>query len=359
MQDIKYMVLLHNLWVTHKKFHEVFRSKKDFKVFYHAINHTFLKKHLFSEKQIENILEKYKKIDIWYIEEQIEKNNVEIVTFFSKEYPEALKNISNPPFFLYIQWKIESSPMFSVVWSRNISSYWKKCIEHIIPEVWKYFTIVSGWATWCDSHAHITSLDHGRNTIAVVGTGIDLCYPTSNKKLFSEIVSAGWAIISIFPFSEPANRYNFPVRNEIVSGLSVWTLVIEAQEKSGSLITANLSLDLWRDVFACPWDIFRGNSQGCNNLILSWWAKITTSAQDILHEYNIKNTDVVEAIKEKVIFDNDIDKKIYELLLLDSLTIDEITKKMDIQLSTIVHSLSLLEIQWHICQSNWWKYELN
>lgn len=354
-----YLALLHNLWLTHKKLHDIFKDSHNYKWFYDTLNQEKLSEYKLHAKQTSYILWEYKKIDIAYIEKKILKYDVEVIDYHSDEYPKMLKNIANPPFLLYVQWKLDNSPKFSVVWSRKITSYGKKCIEYIVPNIGKYFTIVSWGALGCDSEAHMTCLNNNIKTIAVVGTGFDNCYPESNHKMYVEIVKKWGALISIFPFWEPANRYNFPVRNEIVAWLWVWGLIVEAQERSGSLITADLCLDLWKDLFACPWEIFKSSSWWCNKLILNGEAKITTHPNDILSEYNISVSSEKSEQKAKPIFKDKIDEKIYDLLLFESLTIDDMITKSWLNVRELTLKLSMLEIWGYISKSCWAKYELN
>ena len=135
------------------------------------------------------------------------------------------------------------------------------------------FTIVSWWAAGCDTYAHKYALESGWKTISIIWTWIDQDYPVWNKKLYTEIVEKWWAVISQFPVWEVWNPYNFPIRNELVAALWIGLFVVEAWEKSGTIITANIALDMGKDIFALPWDIFGNNSAGCNKLIQSGAAK--------------------------------------------------------------------------------------
>lgn len=354
------IAVLHHIGISHKKLHEISKQKIDFQVFHESLSLESLRKIWFSVKQCENILENHEKF--WYqdLKDFLKEHNAHIILFSDEQYPESLKNIHNPPYILYIQWKINNSPKFSVVWSRKISSYGKKCIEYIIPEIGKYFEIVSWWALGCDTVAHKVSLDHNIPTIVVVWTGLDECYPVSNKWMYEKVVKNGGAIISIFPFTDPWSKYNFPVRNEIVAWLSLWTLIVEAQERSGSLITANLALDLGKDLFACPGDIFLKNSSGCNTLISQGSAKIVCHPTHILSEYNIAfdQNSCQQSNTKKYNWADVLEKAIYELLLWEKLTIDELLQKLDTDIRNLSLKISLLEIGWYIQKTVSWKYEL-
>ena len=351
-----YLAWLHYIWFTHKKLHKIFESKQNYKEIFDKINNVFLKSQYFNDNQIKIILERYENLDLNSLIKKLKNRNVKIVTYFCKNYPYILKNISNPPFLFYLRWEIDSSPKIAVIWSRKISTYWEKILETIIPNLSKYFSIVSGGASGCDSKAHIETLKAEGKTISVIWTWIDKDYPVWNKKLFQKIVDSGWAIISMFPVGEVWKPYNFPVRNEIVAGLSEWVLVVEAREKSGSLITAKLGLDMWKDLFAVPWDIFRWGSIWTNNLIKNWEAKLVSNSNDILEEYNIS---IKKEIKiKKIIFSDKIEENIYNMLLLENLSIDDLSIKLNLNIKDISFKISIMEIRWVIYKNLTWRYEI-
>jgi DNA processing protein len=246
--------------------------------------------------------------------------------------------------------------MFWVVGSRKVSPYWIKVIDSIIPEVSRIFPIVSGGAAGCDTHAHKACIQAWNVTVVVVWTGIDQTYPVSNEKLFNLAVENGWAILSIFRIWEPWNPYNFPVRNEIVVWLCKWVLVVEAKEKSWSLITAGLCLDLWKDLFSIPWDILSPYYSGTNNLIKNGEAKCVTTYIDILEEYNIS----VKKQQHKAIltFWDEIEKSLYEEISISSKNIDELSVCLNHLPKQLLIKASLLELKWVIKKDLLWKYEL-
>ena len=260
MKEEIYLTLLHSLWISQKKLSLIFKNKENYKDFYETLDYSKLLEFKIRKNIIKNILEKKEKINKEYIRKKLKEREVKIITIKDKDYPELLKQVSNPPYLLYVRWKIDNAPKISVVGARAISSYWKLAIEKIIPELSNYFSIVSWWAAWCDSEAHLQALKAWNKTISVIWTWIDLDYPVHNKKMYDNIVKSTWAVISIFRIWEPWNPYNFPIRNEVVAGLSVGTIIVEAKERSGSLITAQISLDLWRDLFSIPWEMFKQNS---------------------------------------------------------------------------------------------------
>ena len=344
--DFIYLVALHYIGFTHKKLHQIFENSDNYMQVFEKISDNFLSKNWFSKSQIENILARKNKVNLDYLIKKIEERKVSIITIKDDSYPEILKKSYNPPFLFYIRWKIDNSPKIAVVWSRKISSYGEKAISMIIPDLSKYFIIVSGWAAWCDTVAHEETIKSSWRTISVIWTGIDLDYPVTNKKMYDKIVETWWAVISIFPFWEVGNAYNFPIRNEIVRALSVGLIIIEAQEKSWSLITAKLALEQGKDLFAIPWDINKSNSAGTNNLIKNSEAKLVTKSEDILEEYNI----LFSSKENKVTYDFEleIDKKIYDILLLESMSLDEISEKLKEEITHISFRTSMMELEWFI-----------
>jgi len=359
MSEKIYLTYLHKIWINHKKLHKIFKDKQNYKYIFENINYTFLSKLWFNKNQSENIIKNYNNLNKEYITNTIKNLNVKIISFNEREYPLDLKNISNPPFLLYIRWNISTKPKLAIVWTRKITNYWEKIIEEFIPDLSRYFTIVSWWAAWCDSKAHIETLKNNWNTISIIWTWIDKNYPVSNTKLFNKIIDNWWAIISIFPIWEIGNPYNFPIRNEIVVWLSKWILVVEAAIKSWSLITAQLALDNWKDLFAIPWEIFKNNSKWTNLLLSNQEAKITISTNDILEEYNINKINKENETNNYPKFSNKIEEKIYNELLNWNKNIEKLSKKINIDTNKLLTNISMLEITWIIKKNNNWEYEIN
>jgi len=357
MLEIYYLALLHKIWINHKKLHIIFKDNLNYKEYYDNLSQNILKDIWYSDKQIEYILKEKSSNNIFKIKEVLEKRNVSIITINDNKYPEYLKHISNVPFLFYLRWIIDNSPKISVVWSRKITSYWEKAIEKIIGEISNYFVIVSWWATWCDSMSHEIAIKNNNKTISVIWTWIDIDYPVSNKKLYDTIASNWWGVISIFPVWEVWNSYNFPIRNEIVACLWVWVIVVEARIKSGTLITSNLALDLWKDLFAIPWDFNKPTSEWCNMLIKKGMAKLITCSEDVLDEYNIKSNGRLRW-KNKIDFIDIHEENIYNILMLESLTVDQLAIKLTLDIPTVCLKLSMLEINNLIKKKYWWKYEV-
>ena len=241
------------------------------------------------EKLADNILnEKTRAIVPKHIE-YMQKNNIDIINIDVESYPQQLKNIYDAPISLYIKGKKEilNNKALAIVGCRQASEYGKKAAKYFAYNLAKNnFNIVSGLAKGVDSYAHVGSLcvenkqDCGK-TIAVVGNGLDTIYPSENSKLAEQIIKSGGAIISEYPLGTKPDKMNFPARNRIISGISNGVIVVEAKEKSGTLITVDFALEQGRDVFVVPGNINSVNSVGTNDLIKQG-AKLVTTYKDII-----------------------------------------------------------------------------
>lgn len=208
-----------------------------------------------------------------------------LLTRFCPEYPESLASIYDPPFALYARGDLELLSMVkvAVVGTRRPTSYGMVCADKLSRDLANAgICIVSGMARGVDTSAHKAALEVGGKTIAVFGCGVDMVYPTENRKLAVSIKEEG-LILSEYPMGTPGYPQNFPVRNRIVSGLSSGVVVIEGAQYSGSAITARLAMDQGREVFAVPGDITRKQSWG-PNLLIKQGAKLVQEAQDIVEE---------------------------------------------------------------------------
>lgn len=231
----------------------------------------------------ENILDSNVRKNVDLHIKYMEKNHIEIVSINEKEYPENLKQIYDPPISLYIRGNKEilNQKNMAIVGCRNCSEYGKKATKYFAYQLAKdKFNIVSGLARGVDSYAHLATLCAKGKTIAVLGNGLDQIYPKENIGLANEILKNGGAIISEYPLGTKPEKMNFPARNRIISGMSNGVIVVEAKEKSGSLITADFALEQGREVYAVPGNINSVNSVGTNFLIKQG-AKIVTHYSDI------------------------------------------------------------------------------
>jgi DNA processing protein len=208
-----------------------------------------------------------------------------LLTWDSEEYPALLKKIPSPPAALFVQGNPDLlwQPQLAVIGSRNPTAGGRDNARDFSGEITRQgMTITSGLACGIDATAHQAALDFGGDTVAVMGTGLDRVYPASSAALAASISARG-ALVSEFPLGTPPRRSHFPLRNRIISGLSLGVLVIEAGLNSGSLITARLAAEQGRDVFALPGSIHNPMSKGCHRLIRDG-ARLVETAAEIMQE---------------------------------------------------------------------------
>lgn len=217
---------------------------------------------------------------------QYDNNGIQIISIIDEQYPALLKQTYQPPWVLYAKGDVsllQKQPILSVVGSRHMTEYGAKVIEELFPTLIKSgFIITSGLASGIDAHAHKVSMQLNGRTIGVLGSGFFHMYPKSNDYLFQQM-SHHQLVLSEYPPYTKAERWHFPMRNRIISGISRATLVIEAKSKSGSLITANYAVQEGRAVFAVPGGILSPFFSGTNELIQNG-AKLILSAEDIIEE---------------------------------------------------------------------------
>lgn len=219
--------------------------------------------------------------------ERVKKAGGDILILDDGSYPDLLRQIDDPPITLYVRGDWQAcleQPCVGVIGSRNCSTYGKNSSEMLSRELAaRGITIVSGLARGIDTSAHRGAIEANGRTIGVLGTGLDSVYPKENTRLAEEILDKGGALFTQFPLGTPPLKDNFPYRNRIISGLSLGVLIVEASERSGSLITARLAMEQNREVMAVPGNITSGNSFGTNYLIKAG-AKLVQQWQDVVAE---------------------------------------------------------------------------
>lgn len=288
----------------------------------------------------------------------IEKNHIDILVCEDESYPVNLKVIYGRPIILFVRGKVLPDDYFSVaiVGTRMCSFYGRQMSEKLSAElVEKGITIISGGARGIDTCAHRSALKIGGRTIAVLGCGVDVAYPSENRDLFEEIARSG-ALISEFPLGARPDKGNFPMRNRIISGLSLGVVVIEAPLKSGSLITVRHALDQGREVFSVPHEAGKFASLGTNQLLRDG-AKLVENADDIMEELS-------EVIRCKIIqlknktnpkqeiaqgynnFDSEsAEGKVFSLLSDQPVHIEEIIASSNMGVDSIFNILTRLELK--------------
>ncbi|MDP2070340.1 DNA-processing protein DprA [Methylotenera sp.] len=273
--------------------------------------------------------------------------NNHLVTLADSHYPKALLEISDPPPFLYAKGNLAllNIPSIAIVGSRNASVQGEKNAEAFAQGLSGYnLCIVSGLALGIDGAAHRGALKANGATIAVVGTGLDIVYPARHRDLAHQIVERG-LIISEFALGTPSKPQNFPKRNRIISGLSLGCLVVEANLQSGSQITARLSAEQGREVFAIPGSIHSPMSKGCHQLIKQG-AKLVDCLQDIVEELDLINA--TENVAETSNYSDNKTPPQNSLLTLmgyEPITLENIVHLSGLTVSEVSSMLMLLELE--------------
>ena len=278
--------------------------------------------------------------------EKIKKLNIGYTTIFDKTYPTQLKELPDAPVILYVKGDVEilKEPSLAIVGSRKFSSYGKMSAYKFAKESAEAgLVIISGLALGIDAVAHSAALEANGKTVGVLGCGLDQIYPTSNFGLSKKIIETGGAIISELSPGTPPLKHNFPARNRIIAGLSLGTLVVEAAESSGALITAYEALDYNREVFAVPGNINSETSQGTNRLIQKG-AKLVISTEDIFEELNLEFKKSHQKAKE-ALPESSEEKIILDLIAKKDLLVDNIMEESDLNVIEINSTLTMMEMK--------------
>ncbi len=279
---------------------------------------------------------------------RIEKLKVRYLTIWDEEYPALLKRIPDPPVVLFYRGTIrpEHGQAIAVVGTRTPSNYGKVVTSEIVRQLVSHgFTIVSGMARGVDAIAHHTAIQAGGETLAVLGNGVDRCYPADNRSLYESIPKHG-ALLSEFFLGTGPDAANFPRRNRIISGMALGTLVVEAGERSGALITAYYALNHNREVFAIPGNITSPRSRGTNRLIQQG-AKLVRHVEDILEELpKTAGASPPSKPAERELPENltELERKILNRLSGDPLHIDRLVMELRESPSVILSELLTLEL---------------
>ena len=308
----------------------------------------YIEKLPWKEELIDSFFYWKKNFDINEAVDLLEKESIHIVSIKNELYPGLLKEIHDPPLCLFVKGSLKKLHFpISIVGTRRISTYGKHVTEQIVSELSSMgLSIISGLAFGIDSIAHQTTLESNGKTIAVLGSGVDnaTLSPRAHLSLARNIVKAGGAVVSEYPPKMEGTRYTFPKRNRLIAGMSLGTLVVEAGEKSGALITARCALEENREVFAVPHDITRQQSKGPNTLIKNG-AHVATSAKDIVSVLQLD--DVPTYIENSRVLPDlsNQEREILELLPTEPCHIDTISRSQSISPKEIRSLLTLLEMK--------------
>ncbi|NPV28191.1 MAG: DNA-protecting protein DprA [Firmicutes bacterium] len=301
-----------------------------------------------SRHLVEKIIERRRHINLEKTAEELLKKEIKLILLGDLEYPSYLAEIPDPPVVLYYQGKLppRALPLLAIVGARRATPYGlavaKKLAQELAEAGWG---IVSGMARGIDAAAHSGALAGNGYTLAILGCGVDVCYPRENQKLKEQILATG-CILSEFPPGTAPQPHYFPVRNRLVSGCSLGTLVVEAGDKSGALITAGFALEQGRDVFAVPGPVTSTRSKGTHSLIKQG-AKLVETVEDILVEFpylNFPKQQTKEAPRKAAELTPE-EAGLLKFLSLEPVHIDQLARLTRLSVSVVSGLLTLLEIK--------------
>lgn len=305
---------------------------------------------LFKGKDIQRFYESRNPSSLIGYERRLEALGVEYVTIEDDNYPKMLKSLFDPPYVLYYRGTLKEHPLsIGVVGSRKCTAYGRKVAERFGYDLaGEGVNVVSGLARGIDTYSHRGAIDAGGFTTAVLGCGINICYPKENVHVMKEIIRKG-CVISEYGLDVHPQKGYFPMRNRLISGLSQGVLLVEAKSKSGSLITVDCALEAGKDVFAIPGDVLGGSNEGSNNII-RLGGKPVFDVEDILEEYGLHNemegdpaVDVREQMRIALL--DEEERRVYELLGQIPIFIDELSTVTGESMGVLQFILTKLEIK--------------
>lgn len=262
------------------------------------------------------------------------------------DYPERLERIKDAPEKLYVRGNLPDpkKKTVSIVGARNCTEYGStlaKTLARILSL--NDVQVISGLAMGIDTAGHIGVIEVEKPTFAVMGCGVDICFPTHNSNVYERILDYGGGIISEVDIGTPPLPYNFPLRNRIISGLSDVVIVVEARDKSGSLVTADYALEQGKTIFACPGRVGDSLSRGTNNLIKQG-AYILTSADDVLEHLGLIVDGLIPKVEKDVSTLDYYEKIVFDALKEETLHIDQIVEKVKLPITKCLNTIMSLEL---------------
>lgn len=284
--------------------------------------------------------------------QRIREFGCHVVTQADESYPPLLRQIYDPPIVLYVRGELTSRDLNGValVGTRMTTHYGTEVARKLAYQLaYVGVTVVSGGARGIDTAAHQGALSANGRTVAVLGTGINLVFPAENVELFDRIAANG-ALITQFPFGRRADRQTFPIRNRIVAGMTLGTVVVEADESSGAMITAGMAVEYGRQVFAVPGRIDSPRSKGCHELIKKG-AKLCEGVEDVLSEFEYlfpgsnRPTAATEPGMLPAISLSETEQRVYDALSKEESSIDEVIRRCGLPSSTVSVALLSLEMK--------------
>lgn len=301
-------------------------------------------------------------LELEELKKQLNEMQIGLICILDENYPAALKFLSNPPVLLYFQGNLEllkSPSLVTIVGSRNVATYTKQILPKILtPVIQKETVVVSGLALGVDAFAHTLAVENNGRTIAVIGSGLDdqSFYPQENLRLKHSILDSGGLVLSEYKPKTKPTIYNFPARNRILAGLSKLTWVVQAGQKSGSLITSKVAFEIGKVVATTPASILDVGFSG-NIELLQQGASIITKSEDILDILGLVYHNL-ERVEKSVEFTSENEKKVYSSLSFSPKNIDKIIENTNldfVQVQTVLTILEIRQMVLNLGENNWVK----
>lgn len=323
-------------------------------------NKTQLERIGIDRRAIATFFETRDEVDLDRYRAQVEEAGLQVLTWASDDYPRYLREIPGAPPVLYVAGELEDVDRWAVavVGTRRLTAYGRQVTRKLVSGlVRQQVTIVSGLARGIDAIAHQVAVEQSGRTIAVLGSGPDVIYPPENRPLARKIVLEGkGAILSEYALGAPPEAKNFPPRNRVISGLALGTIVVEAGERSGALITADFALEQNREVFAVPGNINSRASKGTNWLIQQG-AKLVTCVEDVLEELNLT------MVPQQAAAQTFLPESAEEAALLEHLSpqprhVDELSRASGLPSAEVSSTLAMMELKGVVQQVGGMKYVL-
>jgi DNA processing protein len=309
-------------------------------------------------RSVTNLLREREKLDLDAEVARLQRAQIGVLTWDDPDYPSNLAQVYNAPPLLYVRGRIEKRDEWAVavVGTRRASVYGKEAARMLGRDLAQAgVTVVSGLAKGIDTIGHRSCLDAGGRTIAIMGCGLDKIYPPENGRLAAEIVERG-ALVSEYALGTRPDARNFPPRNRIISGLSLGTVVVEADRGSGALITADFAAEQGREVFAVPGSIFARGSRGANYLIQQG-AKMVCNVADVLEELNLTMVSQ-QAQARAVIPENETEALLLQHLSAEPVHVDYLGRVAELPIAQVSSTLALMELKGMVRQVGGMNYVL-
>ncbi|MFQ5401148.1 MAG: DNA-processing protein DprA [Anaerolineae bacterium] len=313
----------------------------------------------FDRRAIRSLLEARSQLDLDQCLSRVQKAGITLLTWESAAYPARLREAPAPPPLLYMLGELLEADQWAiaVVGTRRLTSYGKQITRELVAGLVRNgIVIVSGLARGIDAIAHQTALECGGRTVAVLGSGLDCIYPAEHRSLVKRILDGRGAVLSEYGLGVQPEARNFPPRNRIISGLTLGTVVIEAGERSGALITAKFALEQDREVFAVPGNVNSPASKGCNRLIQQG-AKLVMGAEDILEELSLQMVEEHTAV-QLALPESAEEAALLNLLSAQPVHIDELCRETGMPSSVVSSTLALMELKGMVQQTGGMNYAL-